>query len=81
MRARPAEPGCRGENQRALFTIRSGPELSELGHRRLVHMAADDELGAGFGEGGQHVAAPSQRTLAGGAPGRGRKMMVEGHYP
>ncbi|MBM2822419.1 MAG: hypothetical protein HW413_1165 [Thermoleophilia bacterium] len=81
MWSRPAEAGCRGENERACSTVRGSLELSDLGDRRLVHMAADDKLGAGVGERRQNLAASTQRALSRGAPRRRRQVVVESHDP
>ncbi len=52
-----------------------GLELPNLCDRRLVDVAADDELGAGFAERGEDVLAAAERPLSRGAP-RGRSEVV-----
>ena len=75
-RARLASPGAV-----ATTTARRRPppahlELAPLPDRRLVHVAAEDQLRAGGGEPLEHV-APA-RAAACGAPRRAEQLVVEG---
>jgi len=81
MWSRPAEPGCRGEDERPWSTTLDGLELTELCDRRLVHVASDDELRSGRGERLENVAAPLQRPLSRGAPRGSGEMVVKGRNP
>lgn len=81
MWSRATEAGGCGENERAGSTALGSLELSKLGDRRLMHVTADDELCAGFGERRQSLAAPTQRALSSGTPGRCCQVVVESHDP
>ena len=77
MRARAAEAGDGGEDDRPGLSPFECLELAALGDGRLVDMAADDQLRARAGQGREHVVSRAEWPLAGGPPGRRGEVVVE----
>ena len=76
MRPGPGESRGSNDHGRALTVQHS--ELAALGHARLMHVAREDELGAGLRELREHVSAAGERPLA-RPPRRVRELVVEAH--
>ena len=75
VRPRLPEPGRDRDDHAARVAVEH-LELVALAHRSLVDVAADDQLGAGVDETGEHVVATRDRLLA-CAPRRADQLVVE----
>jgi hypothetical protein len=80
VRPRTAEAGCGREDERRAASVLERLELAALGDPRLVHVAAEDQLGARLGERAEDAVAVSQRSLPSRAPGRSGELVVQRHY-
>jgi hypothetical protein len=63
-----------GDHGRSVHGRLDDLELAPLADRALVHVAGDDQLGAGVYQGAEHGAAVGNRPLA--APPRGAEQVV-----
>ena len=78
VRARPAEPRCGREHERAAAVVLQGLEGVSLDRRALVDVAAEDELRARSCERPERSVAVLERELPRGAPrGPGEVVMAD----